>query len=92
MARRKQDRDVAPAKAMYVGAEGVLYDAADRPVAFMEPGAASGELAVRIVESVNALSRYTLDEIRSGAFRGGTNTNVGYGHGVATGNGNTVLA
>jgi hypothetical protein len=71
MAARK--RETAPVKAMlYIGPEGVLYDGEDKAVAFLEPGFGNSEMVLRIVESVNALAGYSLDEIRRGAFRAGT--------------------
>ena len=87
----KQEVAARPVKPMvYIGPEGMLYDGEDRPVAVLEPGLKNAELILRIVESVNALSGYSLDEIRRGAFHGGTNVMGGDGFNVVTGNGVNV--
>lgn len=88
---RKSTKDAAakPSKPMlYVGPEGMLYDGGDKPVAILEPGLGNAELVLRIVESVNALSGYSLDEIRRGAFHGGVNLTCNSGFNYQNGSGN----
>lgn len=47
---------------------GIVFDGVGKARLFSNDGAVDGELIERVVESVNALSGYTVEAIRKGAF------------------------